>query len=339
MPGVSYDGLDEEEGELDVTEVRSKTYAAAKRPTSMALTGSSVPSAAAPPSRYAAAAGRSRSGRGGVMTDDARARAAVPLLADAGVRYDPDIGRAGGGAGASVGAAIGGDQVEGGDATAMLLDDDVLGGADPLDCVGIPPDEDPHADAELVRALGDGGGGGDDGAADVLVYSYGSPRIGNRAFARMYNRRVPNTFRLVLDGDAVTGIPKLLWVYKHCGIEVWLDGFGNHIVNPSFVERTFRTASRTSLSAHRTGSYRRGLIHARRNEGLLQFRQWAAQQAAYFPEDVTVSAPTPVAPSLPVPVPAAGGGGGGGGGARGAMPLAGSSVERRSVASLEILRP
>jgi len=37
---------------------------------------------------------------------------------------------------------------------------------------------------------------------------------------------------------------------------------------------------RTSLAAHRMSSYRRALIHARRNEGLLQFRQWVADQIA-----------------------------------------------------------
>jgi hypothetical protein len=52
------------------------------------------------------------------------------------------------------------------------------------------------------------------------VYTYGSPRLGNVAFARQYDAKVPATFRVVVDGDIVAGLPKLLGIYTHAGIEV-----------------------------------------------------------------------------------------------------------------------
>jgi hypothetical protein len=133
---------------------------------------------------------------------------------------------------------------------------------------------------------GSSGGGGLFGLAstetDVVCYSFGSPRVGNHTFARAYNTRVPFSFRVVFDGDIVTSMPPKvsptgcgsIAVYKHVGLEVWCDGAGNVLVDPSFVERTFRARSKTSLRAHRMSSYRRALLHARRNEGLLQWREW-----------------------------------------------------------------
>lgn len=97
---------------------------------------------------------------------------------------------------------------------------------------------------------------------------------------RCHCRAIPFTFRCVYDGDVIAAVPKLLYLYKHVGVEVWLDAYGNVVIDPSFVEQTFRTKTRTSLAAHRMSSYRRALIHARRNEGLLQFRQWLAEVLA-----------------------------------------------------------
>ena len=94
-------------------------------------------------------------------------------------------------------------------------------------------------------------------AADVTVVSFGSPRVGNRAFARQLNSRVPRNFRVAMVGDLVPGIPK--FVYKHAGIDVLLDPWGAVIVQPSVVEKTFRSRSRTSFAAHRMQVYSRAL--------------------------------------------------------------------------------
>lgn len=53
-----------------------------------------------------------------------------------------------------------------------------------------------------------------------FVYTFGSPRVGNRPFANLVDAKVPNHYRVVFDGDIVAGIPKMLWMYKHAGTEV-----------------------------------------------------------------------------------------------------------------------
>ena len=62
----------------------------------------------------------------------------------------------------------------------------------------------------------------------IAVYSFGQPRIGNRAFAQLYKTHVPHSFRVVAEGDLVTSMPFAnccteLSLYKHAGLEVVLD--------------------------------------------------------------------------------------------------------------------
>ncbi len=52
----------------------------------------------------------------------------------------------------------------------------------------------------------------------VELYGYGSPRVGNRAFAKSYNKRVPLSFRIVTRGDMVTKVPPVIMGYRHVGI-------------------------------------------------------------------------------------------------------------------------
>jgi hypothetical protein len=158
------------------------------------------------------------------------------------------------------------------EAAAVLLFSEALDAAETWDQCGLPPDYMPDDvdianDAEGLPTAGNEIENEED--ASVFVYTFGQPRLGNPTFSRMYNRRVPDSFRLVTDGDLVTGIPRGLFsMYKHAGIEVWVDEYGNIIVSPSFVERAFRASSRTSIIAHKMATYRKGLLRARRNEGL-----------------------------------------------------------------------
>lgn len=136
------------------------------------------------------------------------------------------------------------------------------------------------------------------GRAAVARSCYRAPSLG----CRLYNARIPNTFRLVFDGDLVTGVRSAdgprswhegaqlgfislplqvpTWWYKHIGIQVSLDAWGNLIIDPSFVERSWILSSKTRFASHRMSSYRRGLIFARRYDGLQQFRLWAHQRIA-----------------------------------------------------------
>ena len=104
----------------------------------------------------------------------------------------------------------------------------------------------------------------------IAVYTYGQPRLGNHAFARIYKQRVPHTFRVACEGDAFTTMPPTVFcgwsgIYKHAGLEVMLDEgcTGNILVGPTVVETLFRfTKVRTSVAAHSMERYRDGLESA-----------------------------------------------------------------------------
>jgi hypothetical protein len=89
------------------------------------------------------------------------------------------------------------------------------------------------------------------------MYNIGSPRVGNRAFANLFNQKIPNAFLTVVDGDLVTGVPPKSAGYKHVGTRVDIDGegSGNLIVDPSFVEKRFTTSNKNSVFAHMLSSY------------------------------------------------------------------------------------
>jgi len=122
-------------------------------------------------------------------------------------------------------------------------------------------------------ARGRGGGGGNDspfstGSSSPLVVkkmikatmiNFGSPRCGNRGFASFFNKLCPDAFRVVVDGDIVTGVPKS--GFKHAAVEILIDSnsAGTIIIDPSFVERWLRTATKASISVHLMGNYRTSL--------------------------------------------------------------------------------
>lgn len=99
----------------------------------------------------------------------------------------------------------------------------------------------------------------------IALYSYGQPRVGNHAFSRLYKQRVPHTFRVVNEGDALTTLPNTVMLggqYKQAGLEVMLDEgcTGNIIVGPTVVETMFRFSKvRTSVAAHGLDRYRKNL--------------------------------------------------------------------------------
>ena len=99
----------------------------------------------------------------------------------------------------------------------------------------------------------------------ICCYTFGQPRVGNPAFAKLYKDRVPHTFRVANEGDAVTTMPTMVMCggqYKHAGLEVMLDEgcTGNILVGPTVVETIFRfTKMRTSVVAHSLTHYRENL--------------------------------------------------------------------------------
>lgn len=113
----------------------------------------------------------------------------------------------------------------------------------------------------------------------IAVYTFGQPRVGNRAFTRLYKQRVPHTFRLVNEGDPVTGLPVAtigggFSMYKHAGLEVALDEgcTGNILVGPTIVETMFRFSKvRTNMAAHSMEQYRDNLESALSIEELHEY--------------------------------------------------------------------
>jgi len=55
--------------------------------------------------------------------------------------------------------------------------------------------------------------------ATVSVYNYGSPRVGNQAFANYYNSKVPNTYRCTFEDDIVPHVPPELSGFYHVSNE------------------------------------------------------------------------------------------------------------------------
>lgn len=54
----------------------------------------------------------------------------------------------------------------------------------------------------------------------VETYTFGAPRVGNKAFAASYNRRVPNTCRFVNGNDVISGLPRRWQRYHHVNTRI-----------------------------------------------------------------------------------------------------------------------
>lgn len=54
----------------------------------------------------------------------------------------------------------------------------------------------------------------------IDVYTFGAPRVGNKALAESYNRRVPISFRYIFGWDIVTRVPRAWQDFVHVDREV-----------------------------------------------------------------------------------------------------------------------
>jgi hypothetical protein len=93
---------------------------------------------------------------------------------------------------------------------------------------------------------------------EISLYTFGSPRIGNAALSQMVTKWVSTAYRVVVNGDLVSMIPKILGFYTHCGTKVILDEeeAGNIIVNPSFLEHSMFSRSTGGIANHSLDKYR-----------------------------------------------------------------------------------
>ncbi|MES1918691.1 hypothetical protein MHBO_000618, partial [Bonamia ostreae] len=92
------------------------------------------------------------------------------------------------------------------------------------------------------------------------VYTFGSPKVGNAFFSKLYDEVLPSTFRLVFKKDAISNLP-MMSGYVHSGVTVQLDHAGNIIIDPSLAEK-FIVGSTTSLDNHFLGNYINALFEA-----------------------------------------------------------------------------
>ncbi|KAL3149444.1 hypothetical protein ABBQ32_002237 [Trebouxia sp. C0010 RCD-2024] len=97
--------------------------------------------------------------------------------------------------------------------------------------------------------------------AQVMCYSFGAPRCGNHAFARDYNRVVPDTWSIINDQDVVTRGGKFLFLYKRPGKRVIVNDFGHFIVAPNSIEASIQqSAGGQSVDHHFLTSYHHAIL-------------------------------------------------------------------------------
>lgn len=62
---------------------------------------------------------------------------------------------------------------------------------------------------------------------DLTLYTFGSPRVGDLAFATYFDKIVPDTYRIVNSHDLVPHIPQRFLGFRHVSREIWYNGAGS----------------------------------------------------------------------------------------------------------------
>lgn len=96
---------------------------------------------------------------------------------------------------------------------------------------------------------------------DLHCYTFGCPRTGNRAFARLQNRLVPSTWHVINSDDAVVQSGKFYGLYKRGGHRVLINVKGDLIVRPSYLEHfALRSPGLGSVPDHFLTAYWRSTM-------------------------------------------------------------------------------
>ena len=90
-------------------------------------------------------------------------------------------------------------------------------------------------------------------ARDIIVSTFGSPRVGNWQFAAMYDKVLPVNWRIVVEPDMIAKLPSV--GYKHVGRKVVLTPHGELIIDPSDLERRPWSGEAAGFAYHRKASY------------------------------------------------------------------------------------
>lgn len=97
----------------------------------------------------------------------------------------------------------------------------------------------------------------------IFVSTFGSPRVGNESFRRIYNSAIALHWRIVVDPDMVPKVPKV--GYRHVGKKVVLTPHGHMFIDPSSLELKLWSGSTSGFAYHRKASY------------LLAMKAWCVQ--------------------------------------------------------------
>lgn len=63
----------------------------------------------------------------------------------------------------------------------------------------------------------------------VTVFTFGQPRVGGPKFREAYDALVPNSYRVVVDGDPIARVPGLFLDYEHVGNLLQIDPEGSQL--------------------------------------------------------------------------------------------------------------
>lgn len=87
----------------------------------------------------------------------------------------------------------------------------------------------------------------------IFVSTFGSPRVGNDAFKKIYDSVIALHWRIVVDPDMVAKLPK--GMYRHVGKKVMLTQHGDLFIDPSVLEMKLWSGSTAGFAYHRKASY------------------------------------------------------------------------------------
>lgn len=105
--------------------------------------------------------------------------------------------------------------------------------------------------------------------SDILVNTFGSPRLGNFVWERFYEQHVHINWRFSTEVDVVTMMLKS--TYKHVGKRVLITDEGNLFMDPSSLQGVSWMGDIPSVAAHKKSAYQEA-IEKFCKKYLLEFR-------------------------------------------------------------------
>jgi len=90
----------------------------------------------------------------------------------------------------------------------------------------------------------------------VYLFTFGSPKVGNHAFAKVFNEKVPCCWRVVLAKDPITRLPPG-FSFAHVGNSALITEEGHLFMDPTFFELAWMHSGllRFNLRHHRKSGY------------------------------------------------------------------------------------